>query len=149
MMSLNDAFPMDRNNGFFFTLWYGVLNVNTGELKFSGGGHPFPFLLKKSGEISEIENTNLVVGCMSGVSYSSASVMMPKGAKLFVFSDGAFEIERSDGTFWDEHGLMSYLGQKFPEGKTELDDLHAYLLAMRGKPILDDDYSILCVELAE
>ncbi|MBU1105298.1 MAG: SpoIIE family protein phosphatase [Candidatus Riflebacteria bacterium] len=149
MKSLNDAFPMDRNNGFFFTIWYGVLNVNTGELKFSGGGHPFPFLLTKSGEISEIENINLVVGCMSGVSYTSSSVMIPRGAKVFVFSDGAFEIERPDGTFWDEHGLMHYLSQKFPDGKTELDDLHSYLLDMRGKPILDDDYSILCVELQE
>ena len=149
MEGLNEAFPMDRNNGFFFTMWYGVLNVNTGELKFSGGGHPFPFLLKKPGEICEIENTNLVVGCMSGVTYTSSTIIVPRGAKLFVFSDGAFEIERPDGTFWDEHGLMAYLSQEFPEGKTELDDLQEVLLEMRGKPILDDDYSILCVEFPE
>ena len=40
LSALNDAFPMERQNNMYFTIWYGVLKRSTGELRYASGGHP-------------------------------------------------------------------------------------------------------------
>jgi sigma-B regulation protein RsbU (phosphoserine phosphatase) len=43
--SLNIAFPSEENNDMFFTIWYGVYNKRTRELRYASGGHPPALLL--------------------------------------------------------------------------------------------------------
>ncbi len=44
LTALNKAFPMEQQNGLFFTIWYGIYHRATRQLAYAGGGHP-PALL--------------------------------------------------------------------------------------------------------
>src|SRR5579864_8153898 len=41
---LNDIFPMEKQNGKYFTIWYGVFNRVRRTLTYSNGGHPAALL---------------------------------------------------------------------------------------------------------
>jgi sigma-B regulation protein RsbU (phosphoserine phosphatase) len=45
LAALNKAFPMERQNDMFFTIWYGVYNTATRRIRWAGGGHPPAVLL--------------------------------------------------------------------------------------------------------
>src|SRR5580698_2233479 len=40
LTALNKAFPMEQQNGLFFTIWYGIYHRPTRRLHYAGGGHP-------------------------------------------------------------------------------------------------------------
>ena len=45
LTALNKAFPMEQQNGLFFTIWYGIYHRPTRRLDYAGGGHPPALLL--------------------------------------------------------------------------------------------------------
>jgi phosphoserine phosphatase RsbU/P len=49
LATLNGQFAMDRHDGNYFTIWYGVYQPSTGTLRYAGAGHP-PALLFTAGD---------------------------------------------------------------------------------------------------
>lgn len=49
LSGLNSAFDMDKQNGMYFTFWYGVFNSQTRVLEYASGGHPPAILIDSSG----------------------------------------------------------------------------------------------------
>jgi len=94
---LNELFPMDRHNDMFFTLWYGILNVDAGTLVWSGGAHPPALLVGPDGSLRELESQGIMVGAGLGMPYESTEVQIAPGSRLFLYSDGIFELQKPDG----------------------------------------------------
>ena len=46
LSALNEAFPMERQNNMYFTIWYGVYQRSTGALRYASAGHPASVLCK-------------------------------------------------------------------------------------------------------
>jgi sigma-B regulation protein RsbU (phosphoserine phosphatase) len=55
--ALNEAFPMERQNNLYFTLWYGVYHAPSRTLSYASGGHP-PALLAGASEAVKPEKSN-------------------------------------------------------------------------------------------
>ena len=142
LTALNGAFQMQDHNDLYFTIWYGVFNRNTRELRYASGGHP-PALLFCGGETKQLITENFFIGGMSDSTYASGSVLLPGPARLYVFSDGVYEVDRTDGTMWTLEGLEGYLLPNPLDGSAEIDSLYGFLQEMHGQPTLDDDFSIL------
>ncbi|HTN75166.1 MAG TPA: SpoIIE family protein phosphatase, partial [Pirellulaceae bacterium] len=49
LTALNQAFPMEEHDGRFFTIWYGVYDKRTHQLRYASGGHPPAILLDAAG----------------------------------------------------------------------------------------------------
>jgi len=145
---LNETFPMERHNNMYFTLWYGVYNRRTRTLRHASGGHPPALFLDGGAEVRKLRSPGLVIGVMPGVDYRSDTVEVPHGTRLFVLSDGTYEIKKPDGgvlafeefeAFFREHGAAPDF----------LDRLGAWvheLNAANGPGPLDDDFSIVCLD---
>ena len=58
---LNDMFQMDRQDGKYFTIWYGVYDPAAGTLAYCNAGHP-PALLFSGGELHQLEADAPAVG---------------------------------------------------------------------------------------
>ncbi len=140
---LNEAFPMEQHNQMYFTIWYGVYHRPTGRLRHASGGHPPAFLLEGEG-IVELREPGLVVGVMPGVRYQSGEVMLKPGARLWMMSDGTYEIRLPDEpggmlayeefrAFFEQHGRED----NFP------DRLEQWIRGLNGPGALDDDFSIV------
>jgi sigma-B regulation protein RsbU (phosphoserine phosphatase) len=61
---VNRQLAQDNPSLMFVTLFLGILNVRTGEVEYSSGGHDPPYVLSASGEIQPLELTD---GVMLGV----------------------------------------------------------------------------------
>lgn len=147
MGSLNRIFDMDRQNQMYFTLWYGVWNRQTRQLRCSCGGHPPGLLYSSDGSALPLRlgKSELVVGAMPEVKYSEVSTYIPEGATLLIISDGVYEITRPDGTIWTVDEFAQSAHQDGVATGNSLDPLVTSARKVRGDDSLEDDFSLVRV----
>src|SRR5579883_1766867 len=90
---LNEMFQMDRHDGKYFTIWYGVYKPAGRHLAYCNAGHP-PALLHSGGALHQLEADAPAVGMMPDMPYESRTTQVAEGGRLLVYSDGIFEIEQ-------------------------------------------------------
>lgn len=144
LTALNDAFPMTRQNGSYFTIWYGVWEASTRTLVHASGGHPAALLLDPSGTgpATHLRAPNLIIGFVPGKRFTSQEVQVPRGSRLFVFSDGVYEVELPDGQVWPFDDFAAFLEKPASPGTSRMDDLLAEARRLNGSDALPDDFSI-------
>jgi sigma-B regulation protein RsbU (phosphoserine phosphatase) len=102
LASLNSTFPSEENNDMFFTIWYGVYNKSTRELTYASGGHPPALLFENtsSGDSGAtlLRTANNAIGAMTDVTYEKSKHLVGEQTTLYIFSDGVYEVEKSDGS---------------------------------------------------
>jgi sigma-B regulation protein RsbU (phosphoserine phosphatase) len=144
--NLNSAFPMDQHNGQYFTMWYGVYDTTARRIRFASGGHPPAILVsRENGEtpISRLGLPGLMIGGLPGVTFDSAEAVLPPGARLFVFSDGAYEITRPDGSMLWFDEFQDMVASLAGDSDQPLDALVAALRTLRGDEQFEDDVSVM------
>jgi phosphoserine phosphatase RsbU/P len=147
LSSLNQAFQMENQNGLYFTIWYGVYHRPTGTLRYASAGHPPPIVVIGAGEQRGKAESLPAIGCPVGIlpdyPYESKECTLAGPARLFLFSDGAYEITRPDGTMLEFEDLEEFLARPVPEGASELEELLRFARDVHGSQELDDDFSII------
>ncbi|HQM77290.1 MAG TPA: fused response regulator/phosphatase [Syntrophorhabdaceae bacterium] len=146
LFALNETFQMEKQNNLYFTIWYGVYNKRTGELKHASAGHPPPLLVSASGDVLELRTQNMFIGGMPEMVYEGGAVFVDAFSRLYVFSDGVFEVTKTDGTMWSYEELKEFLRKKPFGGLSEIDELCSYLQEIHGSEGFEDDFSMLKVE---
>lgn len=97
LAALNNAFEMEKQNNMYFTLWYGVYNIKTRKLSFSSGGHPPAILIDPDGvSANDLTTHGMIIGGMPDMNFSEAEINVKPLSRLYVFSDGVYEIQRTD-----------------------------------------------------
>jgi len=143
---MNADFQMENHNDLYFTMWYGVLNRPTRRLCFSCAGHPPALLFAGEQAPQRLAVQNFFIGGFLGKPYEAGEIILPPGARLYVFSDGVYEVESPDGGMWGLEDLEGYLQQANVNSGKELDALYQQLQENHGSEILDDDFSLLRVD---
>ncbi|MEM7454108.1 MAG: GAF domain-containing SpoIIE family protein phosphatase [Planctomycetota bacterium] len=144
LMSLNRAFPMEQHQNKFFTIWYGIYNTKSRELTYSSGGH-HPSILTAcgSGESHSLGEPGFVIGMSEVAEYSNSSVQVPPDSRLYVFSDGVYEVHSKQDEFLGYEGLQKNLLQACPITADRVNLVLDYVTDWAGEPSLDDDFSLL------
>ena len=147
LSSLNQAFQMENQNGLYFTIWYGVYHRPTGTLRYASAGHPPPIVVSGSreqrGEAKSLPAVGCPVGILPDAEYERQECSLAGPARLFLFSDGAYEIIRPDGTILEFEAFEEVLTRPVPEGASELQELLNFAQDVNGSKNLDDDFSII------
>lgn len=151
LSSLNRAFQMEHHNDLYFTIWYGVYHRPTGRLRYATAGHPPPILVsgakEQRGQAKSLPGSGFPVGLLPEAEYESEECTLEGPARLFLFSDGTFEITRPDGTLLGFEAFEEVLTRAVPQGVSELEELFHFAQEARGSENLDDDFSIIKVTL--
>ena len=148
LTALNKAFQMDTQNGLFFTIWYGIYHRPTRRLDYSGGGHPPALLLTGPDAASarqlELESGGPMVGAVPDLEFSTSTCQVESFGLLSLYSDGAFEVERPDGSTWPFGDFVSFMGgvPRTPEDPG-MDRLIRHAREMKGSDEFADDFSIV------
>jgi len=149
LAALNKAFPMERQNDMFFTVWYGVFHRPTRRLRWAGGGHPPALLLPAGGGRRLLDSEGPLIGAVEGLEFIADEVDVPAGSRLFVYSDGAFEISLPEGGMWPFEAFLETLeaasGPEPPAdgGAGPLDVLLGRVRDLSGREDFHDDFSML------
>jgi sigma-B regulation protein RsbU (phosphoserine phosphatase) len=144
LTSLNARFPMEKQNNMFFTIWYGVFNKSTRELKYARGGHPPAALFTRDG-VRELTAPGGIVGFVPETQFKTVSTEIPPNSKLYLFSDGAFELPSASGGTHQLKDLLAEM-QKAPENG-RLEAALAWARAIDPRAIFDDDVTLLEISL--
>lgn len=142
LAALNDTFQMENQNDLYFTIWYGVFNKNAGEIKYASAGHPPALLVSHSGEVAELKTPNIMIGGMPGVDYKSGSVKLELPSKIYIFSDGVYEVCKPEGEMWTFGEFKDYL-LSLNGVEAEIDRLYEHVRQMNKGETLEDDFSML------
>ena len=144
--ALNRAFQMDQQNQLYFTIWYGVYNKADRTLSYGGGGHPPAILLTgnsaEESQLQLLEAQGPMVGAIPDLDFDDATCKLGPYSKLFVFSDGAYEVELQDKSMWPFHEFISYVESVTRTGET-MDPLMAHVRKLSGTDEFADDFSIV------
>lgn len=71
----------------FATAFYGLLNIETLELKYCRGGHPYPILIRRDDRIP-LQSRGGLLGVFPEAAFEQRSIQLQSGDKLFIYSDG-------------------------------------------------------------
>jgi Stage II sporulation protein E (SpoIIE)/FHA domain len=139
---LNSAFPMDLHAGMCFSIWYGVFDRLSRRLEYCSAGHHPAYLLGPGGNApTPLQTRNVLVGAAPDYGFRSATADVSPGSRLYLFSDGVFEIRSEDGS---EGTLEDFLTQLGPEAAAPA----ALLERARQRTAagaFEDDFTLLCL----
>ena len=142
MTKLNEMFQMERQDGKYFTIWYGVYRPAERALAYCNAGHP-PALLYSAGEVQQLEADGPAVGMVPELPYETRTTEVGKGARLLIYSDGVFEVEKPDGQMWQ---YTDFVEQIVPELAHDGDLIGRHLefcREMSKVDVLGDDFSMV------
>jgi serine phosphatase RsbU (regulator of sigma subunit) len=141
---LNSVFQMRTHGGMYLTLWYGVYDLKERRLRYCSAGHHPSYLVPPArGEAIALKTPNIMIGAAPVFPFESASVEVPAGSKLYVFSDGVFEIEAKDGVQWTVEHVVPLLAAPTVEGLSEPERLLKAVREHARDPDFDDDFTVL------
>ena len=146
LSALNVAFPMEKQNNMYFTIWYGVFHAPSRTLRHASGGHPPALLLTPDDtggqQCHRLRAPGLIIGAMDDIVYQSHSCHLPPGSRLLVLCDGCYEITRPDGRVLEFDEFADFMKQHGaePDG---LERLETWVRDLNGPGPLDDDFSIV------
>jgi PAS domain S-box-containing protein len=147
LFALNNTFPGERHNDMFFTIWYGVYSISSRQLIYASGGHPPALLFSgfslENGQVEQLRTPNLIIGGEPGTTYQSRIQEIRGPARLFVFSDGVFDITKGDGSIWGFNEFLEFMARAASADQSALDSLLSYAQELSQKETFDDDFTIL------
>jgi serine phosphatase RsbU (regulator of sigma subunit) len=142
--ALNEAYQMEEHANMYFTLWYGVIDLAARRLVYASGGHPPALLMDETTKAAvKLMTPNLAIGMMRGMKYKSAEVDIPVGARLYLYSDGAYEVVTKAGEEWRVDEFLAVLERGPQPGIAETARVEREVRAVMQGSMFDDDFSLL------
>jgi phosphoserine phosphatase RsbU/P len=145
---LNRVLFRTGGNRAFMTFFYGVLDLATGELEYSGAGHPYPLLRRRRGTVEELGEGSMPLGIKSDGTYVRRRTTIEPGDLLVLYSDGIPEAAGgADGDAFGFERLRGLLAQAdSPQA------IHDRILAAvdrhLGDQPINDDLTLVVIDRA-
>jgi sigma-B regulation protein RsbU (phosphoserine phosphatase) len=142
--ALNDAFPMEKVGDKMFTIWYGVYNPGAATLSWSGGGHPDALLFEGPARPPvALHSEGPMIGMMPWPEFETSIRTIRSPSRLYVYSDGAHEVHKTDGSMWKFDEFVAHLSEPALGDDSRLDRLLRHVRELHGSDQLEDDFSIV------
>ena len=88
---LNRRFPMDEQNNLYFTMFYGVLNLQTRQFRYVSAGHEPIVLMPQTGAPQVVQSSGPAIGWIEDAEFTDCEITLAPGDRLYVYSDGVTE----------------------------------------------------------
>jgi serine phosphatase RsbU (regulator of sigma subunit) len=138
--SVNRLFVQSAPSASYATLFVGVYDDRTRQLRFVNCGHPAPLLLRREGSAQRLDATGWVVGMFDEWKGTSAEVTLLDGDILALYTDGVTETVDSGGEEFGERRLAAVLKRHYdaPSPTALADDIIAAVQEFGAAEQFDD-----------
>lgn len=92
LAELNTRFGMESHDDHYSTMWYGVYQLSTHQLRYANAGHPPPLMLTgRPGAVDcvPLDGAALPLGMFASTEATVRTVAVAPGSRILVYSDGA------------------------------------------------------------
>ena len=144
---VNKILILDNESSMFVTVFAGVLNTFTGEVKYCNAGHNPPYLIKKDGNVETLESTNsIALGIMDEENlFSSKSIMLHPGDAIFLYTDGVTEAVDSEDFLFSDDRLHNFLKTVSESSPTDIvNNVIEQVNAYSSGVMQADDITAMC-----
>ena len=144
---VNEELCQDNAHGMFVTLFFGMLDPASGELRFCNAGHGVPYVLRPGPAVTPLSGTRAKpLGIRPTLLYTSDTAKLEAGDCLFLFTDGITESMDGSGAFFSEERLeetLRSLAGRAP--RAIIDEVLASVRAFAGTAPQSDDIAALAL----
>lgn len=99
-----------NDTGMFVTAWLGILNLETGKLRYVNAGHNPPAIRKGEGAFELLKSrANLVLAGMDGIRYRSTEITLDPGDEIYLYTDGVTEAQNESRILFGNDRLLQSL----------------------------------------
>jgi PAS domain S-box-containing protein len=134
----------------FATMFYGVLDVETCQMRYCNAGHPPPLhfhVHDSQGMPTESEVHGPPVGIVADQKYAASTLSLEPGDLLLCYTDGVTEVYDKDGQMLGSEGVGRLVKSEMSETSSNLlDRLHERVMERCASVCLSDDVLLLSVE---
>ncbi len=142
----------DTRAGLFVTVFYGILDPNSGSLIYCNAGHNPPCLLSPRNKqpIRELSRTGMALGAVKDTDWEQRSIEIEPGGVLVLYTDGITEAQDHHGEFFGRQRLHEFLntgglpsGSRPPSAQHIQDTLLAKVRRFMGQAHQHDDMTLM------
>ena len=91
LQRVNDLLVADNPSDMFVTLFYAILDLGTGELTYSNGGHNPPFVIRSGAAVEPLAVGGTLLGVLDSARFSEHRLRLCTGDTLLLYTDGVTE----------------------------------------------------------
>lgn len=143
---INDQLCAGNDTNLFVTLFCGLLNVETGHLVYSNGGHCAPILVSGNGATALPIPKGALVGALPDLTFSSLEMVLAPEDTLVCYTDGVTEAQPVSGEEFSEERLVELLCRERSQStETIVESVRREVTEFTGNNTLDDDYTLLVI----
>ncbi|HET6351680.1 MAG TPA: SpoIIE family protein phosphatase [Coriobacteriia bacterium] len=130
----------------FATLWFGLLNTKTGQLRYVSAGHPPALVLSPDGGLAHLETGSPIIGAFDDAVYFESHSMLGRHERLVLYSDGMTEARSAEGVFLGPSGFEALVTKRASHRTVDLAPALVTDVVDYSAGVLRDDAAILVVE---
>jgi phosphoserine phosphatase RsbU/P len=134
-----------RRQGYFCTLFFGVLDPVSGALVYINGGHNPAVLVRADGSHTLLGPTGPAVGMFASSSYLVDQASLRPGDWLYLYTDGVPETRSIDGEFFGMERMLNVVTQPGRTADELLETIDRVLRHHAGGGEQHDDITMLAV----
>lgn len=151
LTNVNTQLCQNNEAGKFVTAWMGILDLQTGLIKFANAGHNPPLVKHKDGSYEFLKGkVNFVLAGMDMVKYKEQELQLQPGDEIYLYTDGVTEAHNSNNELFGENRLLESLNSTKGMSVEDIckkvkEDVDAFVCDAEQF----DDITMLCVQLNE
>ena len=145
---LNNKISENNKNDMFVTVWFGVMDIQTGHVIAANAGHEYPIVKKSEGGFELFKDKHgLVVGAMEGIKYREYEFDIEKNGVLFVYTDGAAEATNAQNELFRTDRMVDVLNENPSDSPEKLiHNMKEKIDEFVGDAPQFDDLTMLCIK---
>lgn len=133
----------------FASMFFAILNTETGEMVYTNGGHEAPLIFRANGSLEMLPTTGPVLGLFTAANYSMQKITLVKGDMLFAYTDGVTEAKNKRDELFSEQQLLKSSNPEIICPQAFLDDILQHIHNHCDGADQFDDITMLAVKCCE
>ncbi|MBL0165978.1 MAG: bacteriohemerythrin [Propionivibrio sp.] len=147
LVTINKLLCKNNETNMFVSLFVGLLNVMTGELRFINGGHNAPLLAHGNGRFDLLTvPINILLGVHEEAQYEVSSFQLEAGDTLVLYTDGVTEAVNDQQEFFSLERTIDVLTSTYADVKVLVHGLLNEITAFCGTQSQSDDITIFALQ---
>lgn len=111
MQTINEAACRNNEANYFVTMFIGVLDLPTGNLRYCDAGHDSPFVIENGKVRMEKCNPHLPLGVFADTKYEIQEMVLAYDSTIFLYTDGLTEARKGPKQFFGIQRVEAVLGK--------------------------------------
>lgn len=145
---VNHLLQLDSSQGFFVTVFYGIVHHETGIMEYCIAGHNPPYYLNHAQkEVSALPRGGIALGAMPDIHLKNQSIQLQQGDACVLYTDGITETFNSNGIPFGNLRFERSLAKTIDISAQELlDIIEQDVKTFRATAPTSDDTTILVIK---